>query len=462
MSTSGSHQPIYGGGNDAFLVKFKQCTSSSVLGSIGAINSPSTSYCYGSSYTFTLSNTTSNASGYWWQLPVGWIIVSGQNTTSINVIAGVTGGAISVKAYNNCNDSTLSSQLNINISSPSQPGAIVGSTNICAGSLNISYSVPSVNGTLFRWILPQNWQMISGQNTNQIKVNIPSNAQGGKIVVYSSLQSDPSCEGIPRELNINVITIATPNPITGNTQVCAGSSFVYSVSQVTGATGYLWLSPTGWTGSSSTNSINLTFNNVSDTLRVKTIGSTGCLSLEQKLYIRILSSPQKPVIIGSNQVTPFSNNNYSATSNDVQNYEWLVTTGWSIVQGQGTANATIYSGNQPAILTINVINSCGSNSESTSINLTSSLDKKHIFRNLNIYPIPAIDILTLDYQLSNLGEIQWKINNIVGQNFLNGIINGNSNRETISLNGLISGIYVIEFMDENHNAYKFKFNVHSH
>jgi len=373
ISSGGSHQALIGGSYDAFLVKFKQCSSTGILGSIGTISSPSSNYCSGSSYTFSLSNPTSNSTGYWWRLPPGWVILSGQNTTSINVIAGVTGGTISVKAYNNCNDSTPSNQLNINISSPPQPGAITGSTNICAGS-----------------------------------------------------------------------------------------SLVYSVPQVSGATSYLWLSPPGWIGGSNTNSINLTFNNISDTLRVKAIGSGGCLSEEQKLYISILSPPKKPNIIGPNQVIPFSNNNYNATSNDVQSYEWIVTAGWNILLGQGTANATIYSGNQPAVITVNIKNNCGSNSESISVNLTSSLDKKQFFRNLSIYPIPTIDVLTIDYQLSNLDVMQWQVYSITGQSLLSGILSGSNNKETIALNGLGSGVYVIEFMDKSGNAYKHKFNVLRH
>jgi hypothetical protein len=49
-----------------------------------------------------------------------------------------------------------------------------------------------------------------------------------------------------------------PGPILGPASICIGSSYVYSVTAVAGATSYAWTLPGGWTGSSSTNSITAT------------------------------------------------------------------------------------------------------------------------------------------------------------------------------------------------------------
>ena len=51
---------------------------------------------------------------------------------------------------------------------------------------------------------------------------------------------------------------ATPGAITGNTSVCFGSTDTYSVVPVSGATSYTWTLPNGWTGTSTTNTINAT------------------------------------------------------------------------------------------------------------------------------------------------------------------------------------------------------------
>lgn len=47
-------------------------------------------------------------------------------------------------------------------------------------------------------------------------------------------------------------------PITGLTNVCNTTSITYSIAAVTGATSYVWTLPSGWTGTSSTNSITVT------------------------------------------------------------------------------------------------------------------------------------------------------------------------------------------------------------
>jgi hypothetical protein len=52
--------------------------------------------------------------------------------------------------------------------------------------------------------------------------------------------------------------LAQPGTITGNTTVCAGSSQNYSIAVVLGAVSYTWTLPAGWTGTSTTNSINVT------------------------------------------------------------------------------------------------------------------------------------------------------------------------------------------------------------
>lgn len=57
---------------------------------------------------------------------------------------------------------------------------------------------------------------------------------------------------------LSCTTPATPGAITGNTTLCSGTTATYSVAAVSGATTYTWTLPSGWSGSSTTNSINVT------------------------------------------------------------------------------------------------------------------------------------------------------------------------------------------------------------
>jgi len=55
--------------------------------------------------------------------------------------------------------------------------------------------------------------------------------------------------------------LAGPGPIAGNTSVCGGSPNTYSITPIVGALSYTWTLPSGWTGTSTTSTINTTAGN---------------------------------------------------------------------------------------------------------------------------------------------------------------------------------------------------------
>ena len=68
---------------------------------------------------------------------------------------------------------------------------------------------------------------------------------------------------------------AMPGPIIGTSSVCAGSLQTYSVSSVTGATSYIWTLPSGWSGSSTSNSIDATVGATGGNITVKATNPCG-------------------------------------------------------------------------------------------------------------------------------------------------------------------------------------------
>jgi len=82
---------------------------------------------------------------------------------------------------------------------------------------------------------------------------------------------------------------AQPGPISGNTTVASGSSQTYSIASVTGATSYTWTLPSGWSGSSTTTSINTTAGSTGGTISVRANNSCGS-SIERTLAVTIASS----------------------------------------------------------------------------------------------------------------------------------------------------------------------------
>jgi hypothetical protein len=67
----------------------------------------------------------------------------------------------------------------------------------------------------------------------------------------------------------------TPGAISGETIICSGSTNTYSITEVSGATSYTWTLPSGWTGSSTTNSIITTASSADGTISVTANNSCG-------------------------------------------------------------------------------------------------------------------------------------------------------------------------------------------
>jgi hypothetical protein len=536
ISTNGSHQVSFAGGSgDAFLAKFQDCSISGPLGGIGVITSSPASYCANSNYSFYLSATTANASGYWWTVPAGWEVVSGQRTSTVTIRTSGS-GTFSVKAYNDCGDSTtaatrflnvlaapaqpstistnngqlingvstlcngssatftvtnvsgltytwtfpsgwsgaggnnsatrtvslsndtirvvarnaagcnsvesklnvrvfavpatpsiinggnpacqgrvnlfnvdsiayattytwtvpiewsissgngtpnvqvsagnssgnigvtagnfcgISSQKVLSVSSilaPSQPSVIQSSLSfpICAGTNNLTLSVSSVSGVQYRWVLPNNWQIVSGANTNQITVNLGSNATGGIIQVFPASTSNPLCEGTARTLSVSVVSFGSVGSISGSVNACAGSTTAYSIPSISGSNSYLWSLPASFSGSSTQNSINANVGTISGDYTISVRGINGsCSSAVAQLPITVHSTVSQPVsITGNTTICANSQQSYNTASiNHATSYIWSLPSGWTFDGVANTNNINITAGNTSGTFNLSV------------------------------------------------------------------------------------------------------------
>ncbi|NGF77410.1 hypothetical protein G5B10_16130, partial [Fluviicola sp. SGL-29] len=106
--------------------------------------------------------------------------------------------------------------------------------------------------TSYTWTLPSGW---SGSNTTN-SINATSGANGGTITVTANNACGTSAQ---QTFNVTTTTVPTqPSAITGNGIICATANGTYSVTNDPTATSYTWTLPSGWSGSSTTNSINAT------------------------------------------------------------------------------------------------------------------------------------------------------------------------------------------------------------
>lgn len=319
----------------------------------GAISGTDT-ICSGGTTTYSIQSIA-GATSYTWSLPNGW---SGTSTTeSINVTAAGAGGTISVVVNSNCGSSTAQT-LNVSIYSGAPSlGAVSGSTQLCNGNTT-TYSVIDIGASSYTWTLPNGW---SGSSTSS-SISATAGATGGNI----SVVANTSCgNSLPQTLTITIgAAPATPGSISGLTAICGGSTNTYSIAAVNGATSYTWILPNGWSGTSSTETIDaIAGSNDGD---IGVIADNACgSSSPQTLSITIANIPATPASInGQASICDGSTNAYSVVAvNGATGYTWTLPNGWIGSSVTETINAT--SGSSGGSVSVSANNSCGSSTSQT-------------------------------------------------------------------------------------------------
>ena len=236
---------------------------------------------------------------------------------------------------------------------PAQPTTISGATAFCQAT-SLTYSITAVAGaTSYIWTLPSGWTGTS--TTNSISVN--TNSSGGTI----SVAAINSCgTGTARTLAVNGNSAPSqPGNLTGNSSVCAGTSYNYSVATVPGATSYIWSIPAGWSGTSTTNNITLVAGSSAGTISVVAVNGCGN-SNARTLSVTITPLPAQPSLISGNTfVCPGTPQTYSVSTVPGVNltYIWTLPVGWT-----GTSNGTtitVTPGTGGGTISVAANNTCG-------------------------------------------------------------------------------------------------------
>lgn len=112
---------------------------------------------------------------------------------------------------------------------------------------------------------------------------------------------------------------SAPVAVNGNSAVCSGKSYAYSVTPVIGATSYSWSIPGGWSGSSNSNSINVVSGSAAGVISVAS--SNGC---GQSAFISVNvtsnASPTVTAILSSSVICNGNSTNLSAAG--ANTYTW--------------------------------------------------------------------------------------------------------------------------------------------
>lgn len=200
------------------------------------------------------------------------------------------------------------------IATPATPGSITGNNNPCASASGLTYSISSVStATSYTWTVPTGWSITAGQGSTSITVTAGTAGQNGNVTVTASNTCGTSSAAT---LAVTVNTIpATPGSISGSASVCPATSNTYSITAVSGATSYTWTLPTGWSGTSTTNSINATSGAIGQNGNITVTANNACgNSSAQTLAVTVASSVGGTATPGSASVCPGGTTSITLTS----------------------------------------------------------------------------------------------------------------------------------------------------
>jgi hypothetical protein len=366
-----------------------------VPGKAGVISGP-TNACY---YTGVTENAAysirpvRNATFYEWTAPEGTSIVGHGNTTIAPVPTLETtdtliyirfsaqynaGGEVTVLAKANCGYTASRSTYPIQVRTPVTPATIKGPFNVCSetgSGIPVGYSIAKVSGAVtYLWTVPPEATIMSGQGDTVITVKYNSNFISGNITVKSVANCGSS---LVRTLAVAAKLPATPGNITGLSDVCniiaSGSTTVYTIRKVAGATSYTWSVPnlaTIVSGQGDT-TVRIRFANGFLSGRISVVAMTQCGTSPAKSLVVSVKVPGTPgTISGAVDICSQNNTNVVYSIRRLSNatsYAWSVPNFVTIVSGQGDTSVTLRFANTfvSGIIRVSAMNSCAVSSPRT-------------------------------------------------------------------------------------------------
>ena len=356
-----------------------------------------------------------DATSYVWSLPPGAIGTSTTNVIVVSYGPNASSGNISVKGVNACGEGLpLSKAITIN-AIPATGTIINGATEVCQGQANETYIVPAISGaTSYLWSLPPG---ASGNSTtNMIVVGYGPNSSSGNISV-KGVNACGEGQSITKTITVHSLPAAV-GAINGNQLVCQGQSGeTYTVAPVADASSYVWSLPPGVSGTSTTNSITVSYgpNASSGIISVKAMNTCGEGS-PASLPISVNPLPGSGGIITGNAQVFQGSSNMVYQHPQIPNatyYLWTYSGTGATINGNGSSSVTInFSQNATSgSLFVQGVNNCGSGAVSSSflINVVPSQHAMLSLQSDSAIPGSITEIHVFASNLTNVSLFQFSI-----------------------------------------------------
>jgi predicted outer membrane repeat protein len=321
------------------------------------------------------------------------------------------------------------------------------SVTFCANA-DTSFIVNVDGASAFQWqvntgsgfVNLSNNSTYSGVATNTLEVTGATTAMNGYS--YRCLLSG-GC-GLTVTSDSASLTVnsapAQPSTISGNSSVCASTTNTYSISPVSGATGYTWAVPGGATINSGqgTPSISVIYGANSGSVSVTASNACGTSSAQTKA-VTVNASPNNGVTQSGTTLT--------ATETGAT-YQWLdCNNGNAPISGATSQSYTATANGSYAV----EVTKNGCKATSTCTNISTVGIEAHAQTVFNIYPNPASNEITIE--LYQQGEYTLKIIDVTGK-VVADFGKVYQNNQTYTIGHLSEGIYFIQVKTNNGVAIK--------
>ncbi len=329
--------------------------------------------------------------GYQWQVQIGsgsWNDISGEISANLTSYSGVQNNSKFRLKITFCEGfpeedtyfSNTSSTITVNQVTTATASITSNKTLICSNE-NISFSASLTNqgGSPI-----YSWRINGTERGSSSTFSWNQFSDGDSVQLWMTSSKPCATDGDADANNVvesNTITISlkpavpdAPSAISEPQNVCPNTSAVtYSITSVDRATSYIWTLPSGWTGSSTSTSIDITSGAVGNNqiIKVRAVNECG-ESTDASLSINV--GPGKPAtpssISNPGLICEGDSITLSVTNDSSVSYTWSVPIGWNITSGHGTSQINVNAGNYGENGTISVYasNEC-LDSDLSSINL---------------------------------------------------------------------------------------------
>jgi len=237
-------------------------SASGAVANVSITASPSNSVCPGATITFSANPVNGGMSpAYQWFVNGGSTGMTSATYTNNTLTTGDVVECLMTSALS-CvsNNPALSNGITVSTATGQTPSVTVTaspSNTICPGTLVTFSASPSYGGTAPTYVWKLNGTTVA--TTPTYTNNTLTNGSTVTVIMTSNAGcvTTTTASSLPMAITVNT-TPAVPSAISGNTVVCANGTYTYTAAAVSGATTYNWTLPSGWTGTSSSNTIAVT------------------------------------------------------------------------------------------------------------------------------------------------------------------------------------------------------------